>query len=744
MTGNRPISGIAAGQSVAGMDFRPNTGELYALGYNALSGEARLYTLNTNTGVATPVGAAPVMLKAGIAKIGFDFNPTVDRIRVTGSDNSNYRLHPVTGAIAATDMNLAFAAADVNAGKDPSVGAVAYTNSYIGATATTLYNYDDSLNVLTTQIPPNNGTLNTIGASGLSVNLSDPSADMDIFFDAALGMNRAFLAANTGASLTDNLFVINLTSGAATAIGSIGAAVSDIAVRIDRTVPSTVSGQIVWALTSGNNLVSFDSGLPGVIRSIVPVSGITAGQTLSGMDFRPATGELYALGYNATTGEGRLYTLNTATGAATAIGTAPFTLKAGMGKIGLDFNPTVDRIRVTGSDNSNYRLHPVTGALAATDMSLAFAATDMNAGKNPSIGAVAYINSFNGATATTLYNYDDSLNVLTTQIPPNNGTLNTLGMSGLTVNLSDPSTDMDIFYNPLSGANRAYLNANTGTSANDNLYVLDLATGAATLLGRIGNGIAITDIAVGIQQVETACDEKTVNCMKYEVLSVTRNTLGDKTFRIRVTNNCTEKLVYTAFQLPSGVVADAPGNNSTYASPGGHNYDVRNPSFSPFYSVRFKEQGSDGIANGQKDIFEYTLPAQANPNYIRVVSRTGTSGYHEAYLNIFNCTILTQNLDDQPADDRNDENTAAEPLKELRVYPNPSSGVVFADLSAWADRQMNIRVYGAQGQEVLHYSVKGLEFEQIALPEGLANGLYFFEFSTTTGEKQVKRVMLQR
>ncbi len=741
---NKTVTGILAGQDIAGLDFRPNTGELFALGYNQLTGEARLYTVNLNTGAAAPVGGANIPLKANMGKIGFDFNPTVDRIRVTGSDNSNYRLNPINGALAATDLNLAFAAADANAAANPSVGTVAYTNSYIGSTATTLYNFDDSLNVLTTQIPPNNGTLNTVGASGIAVNLADPSADMDIFFDAASATNRAYLTANTGTDVVDNLYTVNLTTGAATLVGSLGVAVSDIAVFIDRTVPATVSGQIVWALAANNFLLSFDSGLPGTIRDIRPLSGVATGQVLAGMDFRPATGELFGLGYNAMTGESRLYTLNVATGAATPVGAAAFMLKPNMGKISVDFNPTVDRIRVTGSDNSNYRLNPITGELAATDGNLAFAAADVNAGKDPSIGAGAYTNSFNGATATTLYNYDDSLNVITTQIPPNNGTLNTIGASGISVNLADASGDMDIFYNPLSGANLAYLSANVGTSASDNFYRLDLTTGAAMLIGKIGNGIAVNDIAVVLQQPETACDSKTINCMKYEMLAVTKDAAGNKTYRIRVTNNCSDKLFYTAFQLPNGVTADAPGNNSIYASPAGQNYEVRNPNFSPFYSVRFKTQGSNGIANGQADIFEYTLPAISSPNYIQVISRVGTSGYHAAYLNVFNCAVGSSSLDDPNGQDRSDEVSTSLENKELRVYPNPTSGIVFADLTAWADEQTQIRAFNAQGQEVINYTVIGIETEQIVFPENLTDGLYFLEFSTSKGEKEVRRVVLRR
>ncbi|MCB0544908.1 MAG: DUF4394 domain-containing protein, partial [Saprospiraceae bacterium] len=414
----------------------------------------------------------------------------------------------------------------------------------------------------------------------------------------------------------------------------------------------------------------------------------------------------------------------------------------GMGKIGFDFNPTVDRIRVMGSDNSNFRMHPVTGAIAATDGSQAFAPGDVNAGTDPSVGAVAYTNSFNGATATTLYDYDDSLNVLIAQIPPNNGTLNTVGPTGISVNLADPSADMDIFYNPFTGMNMAYLSANTGTSASDDFYRLDLSTGMATLIGRIGNGIAVNDIAVAIQPVETACDLKNAGCVKYEVLSVVKNAGGDKTYRIRVTNNCSDALVYAAFQLPKGVTADAPGNNATYASPGGHSYEVRNPNFSPFYSVRFKEQGG-GIANGQMDIFEYTLPGFSSPNYIHAVSRIGASAYYEAYLNVFSCPVGTQTNDVSRADDREQESTLRV-TPGLNVFPNPTEGLLYADLSAWAGESVHIRVFSAQGQVVLNYSVANADMETITLPESLGAGMYFLECSTASGLKDVRKIVLRR
>src|SRR5438552_16266382 len=80
----------------------------------------------------------------------------------------------------------------------------------------------------------------------------------------------------------------------------------------DRTVPSTVIG-----LTATNQLITFDTATPGTIASTMPVVGLPVGEDLLGIDFRPATGQLYALG-----SVGRLYTINYLSGVATVVGTA--------------------------------------------------------------------------------------------------------------------------------------------------------------------------------------------------------------------------------------------------------------------------------------------------------------------------------------------------------------------------------------------------------------------------------------
>ncbi|MDQ3404680.1 MAG: DUF4394 domain-containing protein, partial [Actinomycetota bacterium] len=115
------ITGLARGDYLIGIDVRPATGVLYAM-----SAKGRLYTVNADSGRATAVGT-PTALNG--RAIGFDFNPTVDRIRLVTSQGQNLRLVPDTGALAATDGPLAYAGTDPAAGSTPRVAAAGYTNS---------------------------------------------------------------------------------------------------------------------------------------------------------------------------------------------------------------------------------------------------------------------------------------------------------------------------------------------------------------------------------------------------------------------------------------------------------------------------------------------------------------------------------------------------------------------------------------------------------------------------------------
>lgn len=88
-----PMTGLQPSEQILGIDFRPANGLLYGLGSTS-----RLYTINTATGVATQVGAGQFSPLLSGADFGFDFNPSVDRIRVVSNTDQNLRLNPDTGA----------------------------------------------------------------------------------------------------------------------------------------------------------------------------------------------------------------------------------------------------------------------------------------------------------------------------------------------------------------------------------------------------------------------------------------------------------------------------------------------------------------------------------------------------------------------------------------------------------------------------------------------------------------------
>jgi hypothetical protein len=169
---------------------------------------------------------------------------------------------------------------------------------------------------------------------------------------------------------------------------------------------------------------------------------------------------------------------------------------------------------------------------------------------------------------------------------------------------------------------------------------------------------------------ESVCDTKTNGCLKFELVSVDRDAGQNWVYRIRLTNNCSAEMTYAYIQLPTGVQAITPANNSLYTSPGGLTYIVRNPNFTPFYSLRFKPE-STGLANGQSDIFRYVLPAQTKPDYIQVAARLLSGAYVEAHLNTFYCPVGTEPANKPAA--RINERAAPPTAAMLHVFPNPAT-----------------------------------------------------------------------
>ena len=200
------VTGIASGEQLLGLDYRPPTGDLYAIG-----SLQNVYTIARN-GAATQVGGFESPVPG--AHFGFDFNPAFMSgtfARIISDTDDNRVISGVDGSYLAPieKTDLFYAAGDVNEGIDPTINHIAYTNSVFGATSTQQYGIDTNLDVLTT-VANNAGTLVTIGSLGI-----DAGAVGGFDINGATG--EAIFAFQDGAN--SSLYSIDLTTGAATSLG---------------------------------------------------------------------------------------------------------------------------------------------------------------------------------------------------------------------------------------------------------------------------------------------------------------------------------------------------------------------------------------------------------------------------------------------------------------------------------------------------------------------------------------------
>jgi hypothetical protein len=243
---SKKITGLKNGESLVGIDFRPSAQPPFAAQQGALYGigdDSYIYTIDPRTAVATrgariTADGNPVVLRGDY--FGIDFNPTVDRLRIVSDANQNLRINVDTGVLTDFDPNtpgtqpdrdLQYAAGDPrdpNAGTDPNVTGVAYRNSQPTAfnipggpvNTTELYDIDARTDDMSEQDPPNNGTLVTEGSLGVNTNRL-VGFDIVTRGDSPAG-DRGFAALQRRGSGSSSFYGVNLDTGKATRIGTIG------------------------------------------------------------------------------------------------------------------------------------------------------------------------------------------------------------------------------------------------------------------------------------------------------------------------------------------------------------------------------------------------------------------------------------------------------------------------------------------------------------------------------------------
>jgi hypothetical protein len=315
---------------------------------------------------------------------------------------------------------------------------------------------------------------------------------------------------------------------------------------------AALAAEAFYGVTQDNRLVTFQSDNVTNVEPSHAITGLPGGESIVGLDMRPANGQLYALGKTS-----RVYVVNPRTGAARQVGATPFIPALAGASFGFDFNPTTDRIRVTSDAEQNLRLNPDDGSVAGVDTNLAYAAGDPGAGTAPNVTASAYTNNFAGATSTTLYDLDNARHALVTQNPPNNGTLTTVGALGT----SNNAVAFDI-----GDGNGAYAVLNEEHNR-QGLYRIDLTNGHATKATNffIGTEQPLT----GLAAAGTVADD---NAAPDESIALSSTQLRERLLadgvKMSVACNeaCTATAAVTFAGLSSGlngaVVAGGPGRST--------------------------------------------------------------------------------------------------------------------------------------------------------------------------------------
>ncbi|HMJ75588.1 MAG TPA: DUF4394 domain-containing protein [Iamia sp.] len=337
------VTGLIEGDDLVAVDIRPATGGLYGVT------ESGQVVSISPAGVATPVGS-PLAGLDPAAGVGLDVDPVADAVVVTAG-TAVRRIDPDTGVVAPS-VTSAYAADDRHEGAVPQLAGVAFTASARSTTppsSTTGYAIDVATDTLVTQAA--DGTVATVGPLHADAN---PRLALDVAPDAPQAAYAVLTVPRAGRSL----WRIDLATGEPRFINGVSDSVIGLAVVGD---PAVASVEPAYGITPGatpelHRITTHDA----TPSATWPVTGITAGTEVVGLDVRPSTGGLYGIGSN-----GQLYALPVPAGVGPVVATplglplAQFDVEDG---VGFEVDPTDDAARVVNGDRS-YRVRTTDGVV---------------------------------------------------------------------------------------------------------------------------------------------------------------------------------------------------------------------------------------------------------------------------------------------------------------------------------------------------------------------------------------------
>ena len=497
------VSALGTGESIVGIDFRPTgptTGDLHAV-----TSTGRSLILDPETAMATviqPIAGDGTALTGN--RIGVDFNPAANALRIIGDDGKNLRVPTaaLTNPAPAMAVNTLV---DGVMGYQQGVTAAAYTNAEVGLEGTVLYVIDTENDVLYTQ-NANLGPLTLVGPLGVDASGVN---GYDIYYSEADMANEHYAALTVGAQ--SGLYSIDPATGAATLLGALrgNAYAAVVVARDDDTSPA--AQRDVFALAAGDMADQLEpytltlGATPTLVDTgdTLTFNGLMDGERVLGLDIRTTSLEQGKdTGYVLTSASRVAAVIDNATDPTVLDLAEAVTLSVPLSgtQFGVDFNPRADLLRILSDTAQNLRVNLQEGReLAGEARAAGFAFVDGTprvTSTAPQIVATAY-RANNPGGGRFQYALDARDSSLARVVVPNDGALVRVGALGVTLPINGAGAAEQSFDIVAAGSGEIGLAAlRTAGATVSTLYTINLDTGAATAVGPIGDAGVVNAITL--------------------------------------------------------------------------------------------------------------------------------------------------------------------------------------------------------------------------------------------------------
>lgn len=499
------VSALGTGESIVGIDFRPTgptTGDLHAV-----TSTGRSLILDPETAMATVIQTiAGDGTELTGNRIGVDFNPAANALRIIGDDGKNLRVPTaaLTNPAPAMAVNTLV---DGVMGYQQGVTAAAYTNAEVGLEGTVLYVIDTENDVLYTQ-NANLGPLTLVGPLGVDASGVN---GYDIYYSEADMANEHYAALTVGAE--SGLYSIDPATGAATLLGALrgNAYAAVVVARDDDTSPA--AQRDVFALAAGDMADQLEpytltlGATPTLVDTgdTLTFNGLMDGERVLGLDIRTTSlEEDKDTGYVLTSASRVAAVIDNATDPTVLDLAEAVTLSVPLSgtQFGVDFNPRADLLRILSDTAQNLRVNLQEGReLAGEARAAGFAFVDGTprvTSTAPQIVATAYRAS-NPGGGRFQYALDARDSSLARVAVPNDGALVRVGALGVTLPVNGAGAAEQSFDIVPAGSGEIGLAAlRTAGATVSTLYTINLDTGAATAVGPIGDAGVVNAITLQI------------------------------------------------------------------------------------------------------------------------------------------------------------------------------------------------------------------------------------------------------